>query len=1230
VALRSTTLLGIGIIAVTFLPTLSHPQDRPGVDPKLLRPELRAIARNLSELPLSFETNQGQTETPVKFLYRGAGFAAFFQRNEADLYLSPRPAPEPPEWNESSGGASFHELLRMCLIGARQDSVISGEQPLPGTVNYLFGNDPAKWHTNVSTFARVKYTSVYAGTDLVYYGSAGRLEFDFRLAPGADPSRIRIQFEGASRLMLDGDDNLVILTPGDQVQFHKPEIYQLSSEGKRRLVRGRFVISHRNIVSFFVDGYDHTRPLIIDPILNYSTYIGGPLAEATAVAVDQSGEAYVTGWANLDFPTTAGSFQPKPVTTTAANGYPAGGRIFVAKLNSSGTALLYSTYLTGSGLDYSHGIALNSQGDAFVVGSTSSQDFPVTSGAFQTKNRASNSAGFISVLNSAGSGLVYSTYLSGSTSTSVNRVAVDASGNAYLTGTTQDTDFPTTSGAFQSKPATKAETGSNSAFVAKLNPSGTGLVYSTYLSGNQADSSQALAVNSTGETYVGGNTTSTNFPTTSGALQRSTESTNKQAGFITSLNATGSALRYSTYLSGQNADAMTAIAVDSAGAVYAAGYTDSPNFPVTAGAYQQNIGYNGLGYPQTNAFVTKLNSAGTALDYSTFLGGNSGLYSADQGDGANSIQIDSQGNAIVSGTACTTDFPITLGAFEPQNLAMETSDECSSFLTKLNPTANVPLVYSTYLGGTGNQTPYGGDLTSSAVMDSSGNVYLVGATPSADFPITAGVYETPFGSNFTSSEAFITEFNGGELQKLPIPTVALTSSKNSVEFGQPVTFTAKVQSQNGASTPTGVVGFNFLQVEESDANGSGVGMGPWTTLPVDATGTATFTTSSLQGLQTPVEAHYLGDANNAPATATMTQMVAYLTTATTISASENPAPYGSDVVFTATVLDQNGNPAKGLVFMGMGNISYVETDLDANGKATWTNGQGGPPLPVGTDTVYTTYFGDTGYQKSGATLAVTFLALGTTPSPTFTPPAGTYSSVQQIALSDPNSAAAIYYTIDGSTPTISSRQYLAPITVSQTETIQAVAIASGYSASAIASATYTIPPTFALSSSASTLTINPGSQGNLTLTVTPQNGFNATVTFACSGLPTGTTCSFNPSSVTPSGSAAVTTQLTIAASASASAARPARNPFLPAAGLALAGCLLAFTRRRVLGLFLVPLAAIVLFGTLSACGGGGSVSTGGGGGGGGGGGPQPTTTTVTVTATSGSIQQSTQITLTVN
>ena len=1191
----------------------SQPSDKPPA-------AKQDIKRKFDLLPLRFEPNQGQASTDAEFLAQGRGFSALFKQNETDFLFA--------------GHSATGSPLRVTLLNASRNAAVSGEKRLPGTVNYFMGNDRRKWHTGLPTFESIRYAGVYPGTDLIFYGNNGSLEFDFQLSPGALPREIGMRFDCARLLKIDDKGDLVVTADDGHLSFQKPVIYQQSEGGVKDLVSGSFKILREDTVGFAVAEYDHTRPLIIDPILNYSTYIGG-YASATSIAVNQNGEAYVAGWTFLNFPITPGGYQPGTLQCSASSHCP-----FVAKFNSTGTALLYSAILIGSGVNTVGGITLDSNGDALVVGSTNSTDFPITTGAFQTTNSASGTTGFVTELNSSGTSLLYSTYLGGGTSTYINHVAIDASGNAYLTGSTQDTNFPTTQGAYRATALSKETSGSSSGFITKLNPAGTKPVYSTYLGGSQADASSAISVDGSGEAYVGGYTTSNDFPVTAGAIQGVREVSNYQAGFVTKLNASGSALVYSTYLGGKGSDGISSIALDSDGNVYATGGTTSPDFPVTDGAFQPNIGYTSFNYPQVNAFVSELNTTGTSLVYSTFLGGSISLGPlADEGDGASGIVVDEQGMVYLTGEACTGDFPITAGAFEPQNLDGEIDAECTAFLTKMNPAPNTPLLYSTYFGGTGDSDPGDdpvGEAASALAIDPSGNVYLAGSTISVDFPTTAGVFENAFTG--PSEKAFVTEFNGSEMEWLPIPTVALTSSTSSVLFGQPVTFTATIQPASGSNTPTGYVGFNFLQKEASDDEGTQIGFGPWTTIALNGSGVATFTTSSLQALQTPVNAFYLGDANNAPASGTMTQSVMDIPTVTTVTSSANNVPYGTPVVFTATVLDNKGKPAVGFVFFSDGD-TYAQPTLDSNGQATWTNGTGGPPLPVGTDTVTVQFFPYTGDQKSTGTLAETFTALGTTPAPTFTPPAGTYTSAQDVSLGDSNSAAVVYYTTDGSTPTpgVSPSMlvgYGMTVVVNASGTINAVAVASGYSASDEVSAAYTInlpPPGFTTGQGATTsMNVLPGSTTGNTgvVSVVGTNGFSGTVNLTC-GVTTAMTavndmptCSLSPLSVSISGAYTQNSTMTVATTAASSAEnRPLILFWVSRGGPALALIFFfgGYRRRRarwaVFGLFTL----LLTIGTL-AC---GSGSGGAGGGGGGGGTTIPGTTvgtyTITVTGTSGGI-----------
>src|SRR5882724_2874558 len=596
-------------------------------------------------LPLSFETNRGQTDSEVKFLARSTQHTLFLSSTEAVLVFR---KPEEPEAGErrdpkaklAKPGTATRTVVSVAYLGANPMARVAGLDELPGKINYFIGSDPAKWRVNVPTYAKVQYQDLYPGIDLVYYGNRQQLEYDFVLRPGADPRRITLSFQGADKLEVDTQGDLVLHTAAGTIRHRKPVIYQ-DVDGLRRDIAGGYVLREARTVGFGVGTYDLSRPLIIDPVLFYSTYLGGSGDdEGLAIAVDTVGNTYVTGRTNsTNFPTTAGAFQ-----TTSGALFDA----FVTKLDPTGSALLYSTYLGGSGSDEGRGLAVDTVGNTYVTGRTSSTDFPTTTGAFQAAPGGVGSA-FVTKLDSTGSALLYSTYLGGSGIDEGFGIAVDTVGNAYVTGVIGSTDFPTTTGAFQSTLG-----GFSDAFVAKLNPTAAGpasLVYSTYLGGSGNDEGRGLAVDTGGNAYVTGFASSTNFPTTTGAFQSALGGF--ADAFVTKLNSLGSGLVYSTYLGGSELDQGRGLAVDPGGNAYVTGFTDSTNFPTTTGAFQTAFG----GF--FDAFVTKLDPLGSALVYSTYLGGSGS-------DVGFSIAVDAfpNANAYVTGLTDSTNFPTTTGVFQ--------------------------------------------------------------------------------------------------------------------------------------------------------------------------------------------------------------------------------------------------------------------------------------------------------------------------------------------------------------------------------------------------------------------------------------------------------------------------------------------------------------------------------------------------------------------------------------
>jgi hypothetical protein len=710
------TSAAIALVCFAFSPAAQAETPEPAKVDKATRAR---VSESYGKLPLSFEANKGQQDGQVKFLSRGSGYNLFLTNREAVMVLTKpeEPAPQPAK---KAAHATLSQkpkrqsiVLRTQLIGANPAGKVTGEEELQGNVNYFIGDDPAKWRTGVATYARVRYREVYPGIDLVYYGNQGQLEYDFVVRPGADPACIRLSIPAARKMYVNEQGQLVVQTARGAARWNKPGIYQQAS-GTRHEVKGKYVLRRGHELSFEVASYDTARPLIIDPTLVYSTYLGGSGADyGYDIAVDNSGNAYIFGrTSSSDFPTTAGTFQ-----TTNHGGADA----FVTKLNPAGTALIYSTYLGGSNTDYTSEIALDTSGNAYVTGETLSSDFPITAGAYQTTFGGVRDA-YVTELNPTGSALLYSTYVGGSDVDTPHGIALDTAGNAYLSGETYSSNFPTTPGAFQTTIGSSID-----AFVTELNPNGTALVYSTYLGGSGLDYGYAIAVDTSGHAYVTGNTFSSDFPTTPGAFQTTFDG---RGAFVTEFNPTGTALVYSTYLGAGSTG--LGIAVDSSGNAYVTGNTFSSDFPTTPGAFQTTFGGS------QDAFVTELNPTGTGLFYSTYLGGGG----SDEG---RSIAVDTSGNAYVAGYTSSTNFPTTAEAFQ----TTYGGGRDDAFVTELNPTGT-SLVYSTYLGGSDIDHGYG------VALDASGTAYVTGDSDSDDFPTIAGSFHT---TNQGSYDAFVAKID---------------------------------------------------------------------------------------------------------------------------------------------------------------------------------------------------------------------------------------------------------------------------------------------------------------------------------------------------------------------------------------------------------------------------------------------------------------------------------------
>jgi hypothetical protein len=733
-ALSATILL---VLLFTILPLLSDLQPtaassalQDGSNLSTVAQELDPAARDkviqaYGNLPLFFTANNGQVDSSVLYYAHVADGKVYLTPGSIVLDLARREANNSPDVIAAAEGqeqaADYQRLvIRLNFEGANTNPEVIATEKTASRVNYLIGNDQSKWLTDIPTYEEVVYSNVYRNIDLRLYGKEGLLTYDFIVHPGGNVDNIRLALEGIDGLDVNGRD-LVLRTAFGELKQQRLSIYQ-GEKACRKEIEGNFKLLSETGYGFTVAAYNRNADLVIDPGLAYSTYLGGAGDElGQYIAVDTAGCAYVTGnTASNPFPTTAGAYQ-----TAYGGGV---NDAFVTKLNPTGTALVYSTYLGGGSNDVGLAIAVDTAGYAYVAGETATPAgaaFPITGGAYQTTFGGGVWDAFVAKLNTTGSNLVYSTFLGGVGDDYGYGIAVDAAGNAYVACPTDSNNFPTTPGAFQT-----VFGGNTDGSVTKLNPAGSARVYSTYLGGPGYDVSYAVAVDTAGFAYVGGYSGLAGFPTTPGCYQPGWN-----GGFdavITKLNPTGSAQVYSTYLGGAGFDRTgRGIAVDAAGNAYFCGSTDG-GFPTTAGVFRTT--YQGGTY---DVWATKMNATGTALVYSTYLGG------ANE-DWATGLAVDAAGNAHVTGYTTSNPFPTTADGYQTTY-----GGNRDAFVTKLNATGTA-LVYSTYLGGTTTDTAL------ELALDAIGSaVYVAGWTNSNNFPTTTGAFQTTFRG---VDDAFVTKF----------------------------------------------------------------------------------------------------------------------------------------------------------------------------------------------------------------------------------------------------------------------------------------------------------------------------------------------------------------------------------------------------------------------------------------------------------------------------------------
>ena len=678
-----------------------------------------ATSTQQSGASLRFEPNRGQFEDRVRYLARGMGYAVYLTRGGATLALS-RSSAAQPKTNEPLAHRTAQleqALVSMHVVGGR-DVEPEGDTRLQGASNYFVGNDPASWKSDVENYASIRYEDVLPGVSVVYYGNAGRqLEYDLVLSPGANPNQVVLEFEGADAIRIDADGSAVLQLPGG-VELRKPApvAYQVDAAGTRFPVSSRYQLRGTHRLGFALGNYDRTRVLRIDPVLLYSTYLGGSsFDQAFGGATDPAGNTYLVGYtASTLFPTIA------PLQPNLAGGV---FDAFVCKINPQG-GIVYATFLGGSGADEGYAIAADAAGNAYVTGVTFSTDFP-TVAPFQASAGGKQDA-FIAKLNPQGSALVYSSYLGGTQDDFAQGIAVGPSGNAYLAGTTFSANFP--------KLAALSATlrGTSDAFVTSFAAAGSSLVYSTYLGGSADEAGHGVAVDTSGNAFVVGSTSSSNFPLAS-PLQ-ATFGGGALDAFVSKLNAAGSAFIYSTYLGGVFTDDALGVASNASGLATVVGYTTSTNFP-HPNAIQPSLASAG----QNDAFVSQLSASGNTLAFSSYLGGSGN-------DSASAVGMDAANNVYVVGSTDSSDFPL-LKPITGQSAYHGATD---GFVSALEASSST-LSYSSYLGGSDEDHAVG-----VGVQAIGGTTHVVGNTSSVNFPVALAPIATLVGAQ----DAFITRLPG--------------------------------------------------------------------------------------------------------------------------------------------------------------------------------------------------------------------------------------------------------------------------------------------------------------------------------------------------------------------------------------------------------------------------------------------------------------------------------------
>ena len=715
--------------------------------------------------PLFFEPGPSGRNAPTNFLARGPNFQLVVAPAEVNFLLRrPELAPAADSVRRDRSlelRSAPARAVRISFPGANPQATISGAEPMEGKVNYLLGNDPARWRTQVPMFANVRIHSLYPGVDLLYYGNHRQLEYDFTVSPGTDPGTISLLFQGVDGLSVNPAGELIVRVGQAELRQHPPVVYQFA-KGRRQDIAGRYQIKDPRTVSFAVGSYDRDVPLIIDPVFSYASFFGGNGGDTgLAVKVDASGSVYLAGetlstqfpWGIVGAPFQS-QFKGGSVT----------GDAFVAKLDNTGSHLLYFTYLGGSTDDGAYDLAIDSVGHAFLTGFTVSPDFPTVNALFSQISGSPDATfhvyptdAFVAELSTNGSALIYSTYLGGTDRDVGSAIAVDPAGYAYVAGLTYSTNFPVLNEVQSSL------SGNDDAFVAKLAPGGASLVYSTYLGGTSIDEAEGIAADPDGFAYVAGYTASIDFPITPNAYQTNLNGNGIAItvfdAFVTKMGPQGGALAYSTYLGGQENDYGYRIALDSSRNAYLTGATQSTNFG-HADVFNLTLGEDGTNAINFDAFLTKLDTNGIPA-YSAQFGGTAN-------DAGWDVAVDPAGRAFVIGITLSTNFPVR----QPFDLFRSTNSGLNDVFVIAFDTNAAPVLYSGYLGGSANDYGY------AIAVDAEASAYISGMTLSSDFPTSAGALGTNLDG---TSDAFLAKI------RLQNPTLIVIIVNGTIQISWPAT-----------------------------------------------------------------------------------------------------------------------------------------------------------------------------------------------------------------------------------------------------------------------------------------------------------------------------------------------------------------------------------------------------------------------------------------------------------